>query len=405
METRSSQAISSLDELCLEMSLHERRAAEIAVAVAGFASSGAFGVDGSVSMASWMRHHLRMAQPDASRWIREGRFLTAYQPVLEAAVSGVLSAGQVAALAKAVTPATAVLFAEHAAGLVSTITPLPVADVQTVCAAWRSNAEALVDTSEPKIPERSLKSVSLDDGTIMGTFVLDPSGAVQWEQAIGTAKERSSGDDQTVAMRDADALVDILAFFNANHVKAGTPRHRPHIELHLNTFTGEETDPTNLTGLHGEYLNGVNIYARQQAFTKRGKLLSECATNQHLCDCVIHRVLHRGSAILDYGRATRTIPHNLFRAVACRDGGCRFPGCDRPVAWTQGHHIRHWRNGGATALANILLLCTRHHTIVHAEDWAIKLEPDGQAIFTKPGGLVRTSKPSGSPNLRDPIAA
>ena len=302
-------------------------------------------------------------------------------------------------------PATSELFAEHAAGLVATITPLPVADVQTVCAAWRSNAEALVDTPEPKIPERSLKSVTLDDGTIMGSFVLDPSGAVQWEQAIGTAKEWSAGDDQAISMRDADALVDILAFFNANHAKKGTPRHRPHIELHLNTVTADETDPTNLTALHSEYLNGVNIYARKHAFTKRGKLLSECATNQHLCDCVIHRVLHRGSAILDYGRATRTIPSNLFRAVACRDGGCRFPGCNRPVNWTQGHHIRHWRNGGATALANMILLGTRHHTMVHAENWAIKLKPDGTATFTKPNGLTRTSTPRGSPHLHDPIAA
>ena len=387
------------------MTLHERRAAEIAVAVASFAASGAFGVDGSVSMASWMRHHLRMAQPDASQWLREGRFLRAFEPVMDAAVSGVLSAGQVAALAKAVTPATSELFAEHAAGLVATITPLPVADVQTVCAAWRSNAEALVDTPEPKIPERSLKSVSLDDGTIMGSFVLDPSGAVQWEQALGTAKEWSAGDDQTVSMRDADALVDILAFFNANHAKKGTPRHRPHIELHLNTCTGDETDPTDQTRLHGEYLNDLNIYARKHAFTKRGKLLSECATNQHLCDCVIHRVLHRGSAILDYGRATRTIPNNLFRAVACRDGGCRFPGCDRPVNWTQGHHIQHWRNGGPTALQNILLLCTKHHTMVHKHNWTINLEPDGQATFTKPDGQQRTSKPRGSPHLRDPIAA
>ena len=405
METCSSQAINSLDELCLAMTLHERRMAEIAVAVARFAASGAFGVDGSVSMASWMRHHLRMAHPDAARWIRDGRFLTAYHPVMDAAVCGVLSAGQVAALAKVVTPATSELFAEHAAGLVSTITPLPVTDAQTVCAAWRSNAEALVDTPQPKVLERSLKSVTLDDGTIMGSFVLDPSGAVQWEQALGTAKEWSSGDDQTVGMRDADALVDILGFFNANHAKAGTPRHRPHIELHLNTLTGDEADPTNLTGLHGVFLNSVNIYIRKHAFTKRGKLLSECATNQHLCDCVIHRVLHRGSAILDYGRATRTIPHNLFRAVACRDGGCRFPGCDRPVNWTQGHHVRHWRNGGPTALKNILLLCTKHHTIVHAENWAIQLEPDGQAIFTKPGGPVRMSKPRGSPHLHDPIAA
>ena len=184
------------------MALHERRAAEIAVAVAGFASSGVFAADGSVSMASWMRCHLRMTQPEASRWVREGRFLTAYQPVLDAAISGELSAGQVAALAKAVTAPTAVLFAEHAAGLIKTIAPLPVADGQTVCSAWRSQAEALVEMPEPKVPDRSLKSATLADGTIMGIFVLDPSGAAQWDQALGTAKEFPAGDERTVSMRE-----------------------------------------------------------------------------------------------------------------------------------------------------------------------------------------------------------
>ena len=56
-------------------------------------------------------------------------------------------------------------------------------------------------------------------------------------------------------------------------------------------------------------------------------------------------------------------------------------------------------------MANILLLCTKHHTIVHAENWAITLHPDGTATFTKPNGVTRTSNPRGSQHLRDPIAA
>jgi hypothetical protein len=401
MQTSSSQAINDLDELRVAIAFHERRAAEIGVAVASLATSGSWGLDGSVSMAAWMRHHLRMSHSDASKWLREGRFLASYEPVLDAAVSGFLSAGQVAALARAVTPATTELFAEHAADLVATIAPLPVVDAQTVCGAWRTHAEALVETPEPKVPDRSWNTSSLDDGTMLGTFVLDPNGAALLTQALGAAKQFAKGDERTVSQRDADAFVDIISFFLANQDWNGTPRHRPHVELHLH----EETDPTSQIGLRGFNLNGVNLYLKAHAFTSRGKQLSEAVTLQHLCDCVIHRVMHRGSAVMDFGRSTRTIPHNLFRATACRDGGCRFPGCDRPVAWTQGHHIWHWEHGGPTKLSNLILLCTKHHGIVHSGQWSIKLEPDGEAIFTKPNGLVRTSKPRGSPNKRDPIAA
>src|SRR5712691_8435043 len=50
----------------------------------------------------------------------------------------------------------------------------------------------------------------------------------------------------------------------------------------------------------------------------------------------------------------------LRRALGARDGGCRFPGCDRPPGWTDAHHMEHWADGGATALSNTVLLCRPH---------------------------------------------
>ena len=59
-----------------------------------------------------------------------------------------------------------------------------------------------------------------------------------------------------------------------------------------------------------------------------------------LCDCALHRVVMKGrSAVLDYGMSTRTIPAPLWYALVVRDEGCRFPGCDRPSWWCQGHHV------------------------------------------------------------------
>jgi hypothetical protein len=57
---------------------------------------------------------------------------------------------------------------------------------------------------------------------------------------------------------------------------------------------------------------------------------------------------------LSVGRATRTIPAHIRTALHVRDQGCRFPGCDRPPAWTDGHHIIHWSDGGPTELENLV---------------------------------------------------
>jgi hypothetical protein len=90
---------------------------------------------------------------------------------------------------------------------------------------------------------------------------------------------------------------------------------------------------------------------------------------------------------LDVGALTETIPVHLRRAVAVRDRGCRFPGCDQPVAACQPHHIIPRAQGGPTCLTNLALLCTFHHLVaVHRWGWGITLHPDGTVTATSPDG-------------------
>jgi hypothetical protein len=86
---------------------------------------------------------------------------------------------------------------------------------------------------------------------------------------------------------------------------------------------------------------------------------------------------------LSVGRAARTIPAHIRTALVLRDQGCRFPGCDRPPAWTDGHHIIHWANGGSTELENLVSLCRMHHRRVHEEGWRIYIA-DGSAVVEPP---------------------
>jgi Domain of unknown function (DUF222)/HNH endonuclease len=90
---------------------------------------------------------------------------------------------------------------------------------------------------------------------------------------------------------------------------------------------------------------------------------------------------------LDVGALTETIPVHLRRAVAVRDRGCRFPGCDQPVAACHPHHIIPRAQGGPTCLTNLMLLCTFHHLIaIHRWGWGIVLHPDGTVTATSPNG-------------------
>jgi hypothetical protein len=87
---------------------------------------------------------------------------------------------------------------------------------------------------------------------------------------------------------------------------------------------------------------------------------------------------------LEVGRATRVIAPAQRTALTVRDGGCRFPGCARPLAWCDAHHLQHWLHGGPTDLANLVLLCRGHHHAVHEGGWRLHRHPDGTFTATPP---------------------
>ena len=84
-------------------------------------------------------------------------------------------------------------------------------------------------------------------------------------------------------------------------------------------------------------------------------------------------------------RPTHDPTPNQRRALAARDGGCCFPGCTHPGAWTDAHHLRHWP-AGPTRLDNLALLCRKHHKIAHRTGWAVELTSDGWTLWTTPQG-------------------
>ena len=88
---------------------------------------------------------------------------------------------------------------------------------------------------------------------------------------------------------------------------------------------------------------------------------------------------------LDVGRAAKTIPDHLRRAVITRDRCCRFPGCRQRPAACQAHHVKPRSHGGTTSLNNLILLCAFHHlTAIHRWGWHLTLHPDGTTTATSP---------------------
>lgn len=118
-----------------------------------------------------------------------------------------------------------------------------------------------------------------------------------------------------------------------------------------------------------------------------GQLISAITARRMCCDCkVIHVVLGGDGEPLDLGRAQRTVPLGIRRALVARDRGCTFPGCDRPPGLCEAHHIVLWSEGGGTSVKNCCLLCSVHHQQVHQQGWDITVD-GGRVDFYPPAIL------------------
>ncbi len=118
----------------------------------------------------------------------------------------------------------------------------------------------------------------------------------------------------------------------------------------------------------------------------RGPALALATIRRLGCDGTVLGVLEgRDGEPLNIGRKTRSIPPAIRRALKARDGGCRFPGCDR-TRFCDGHHVKHWANGGETKLDNLVTLCGFHHTLVHEGRFGVTVTDDGVFVFSRPDG-------------------
>jgi len=122
--------------------------------------------------------------------------------------------------------------------------------------------------------------------------------------------------------------------------------------------------------------------------------ISAASARRIACDCELTAILIDGEGVpLKLGRSQRLVSAHQRRALIARDHGCAFPGCHRPPAWTQAHHIRHWINGGTTDLANLTLLCEHHHRVIHHDGWDIHIGNDGHPWFHPPQWMDPLQKP------------
>lgn len=332
--------------------------------------------DGHLSAASWLATTFKVAWGTAREHLRIARALEEMPQTRQALDAGELSMSAVRVLVAA-RDSDPSAFGRCEKELVEAARIHSMQDLQRVAAYWRQAVEREQSLEgDDKVRERRRLHASVSFlGMVRVDGDLDPETGetlLTALRAVLDAESRSRGkdDNRTPPQRRADALGEICRQWLDLAERPSVAGERPHV-----TVTVESAA-----------LQGAS--AGTSELDHVGPTRPEVA-RQLACDASIRRVVMAGrSEPLDVGRRTPVVSPAMRRAVIVRDRHCRFPGCDRPHTWCDAHHVVHWADGGPTALPNLVLLCRRHHRMVH-QPRGFRLElQDGRPLFKRPNGSV-----------------
>ena len=331
--------------------------------------------DGHLSAASWLVSTFKVAWGIAREHVSLARSLDE-MPIARAALEdGELSLSSARVLATARQSASDA-FARAEETLVDAARVHTVNDLHRVAAYWRDAAvrERALAGDESAAERQTLHASKTFLGRVRadadlnaetGELLLTALNAVLSSEARSRESGENDGaDERSPSERRADALGEILRQWLDLAERPGVGGERPHVTLTV----GVET------------LKGLSASICELEHT--GPVPTQTAETL-LCDCSIARVVLSGrSEPLDVGRRTSVPSPSLRRAVIVRDRHCRFPGCDRPPSWCDAHHVVHWTKGGATALQNLILLCRRHHRLIHHGRFRVEMV-DAKPVFSR----------------------
>ena len=348
--------------------------------VAEFDREKAYERHGLASTAQWLNWQCGISAMTAREKVRVARALERLPEIADAFEKGEFSYSKVRAMTRVATSANeSVLVHVARHGTASHIEKL----VRKYGWTQRRDAAALAQR------QHELRRVSsffdMDGEFVLHARLPREVGAVvrkALEAAVEAVRETKDVSGETVRQIpahawQADALRLIAETFLAQRGEvtgAGSSADRLQVVVHIDQAVLAEQQAAAEAG------------EPHRCELEDGPALALDTARRLACDATIVGIVEAADGEpLDIGRKTRSIPQAIARALKARDGGCRYPGCDR-TRFTEGHHVKHWAEGGETKLANLVTLCGYHHRLVHEGGYGLSRTDDGLFIFTRPNG-------------------
>ncbi|NKR57349.1 DUF222 domain-containing protein [Rhodococcus hoagii] len=366
------------------------------------------------SVKMWLAANSLLEVPAAARILALGRMLSRQPEIADAFNAGDISAEHAALIGKfcETPPRGMPVEALDSCRKVLLDAASGVAATTTTVRTCISRLERIFESDELPPSEDTERNEFHASKTLNGRVsVKGDLDAVTGEMLLtalsALTKPRNPVDDPaeklTPARQRADAFAEILRRYLDSGDAPVEGGERPHLSLHVNASdlarsesAHEWTHPN-----EGSDLFGDKDIARMPHMGP----LSIATARRLACDCHLTPIVMEDGVPLNLGRTSRTVSKKQRRALIARDHGCAFPGCGTPPAHCEGHHVKHWADGGPTDLDNLVLLCRYHHQLLHHSHWDVKIGDDRHPWFTPPSTVDPYKKPIPAHNRAGPHAA
>ncbi len=361
------------------------------------------------SCAHWLNWKCGLAMSSAHEHVRVARRLPELPAVTAAFGSGALSYSKVRALTRVATPETEEELVELAKGATA-------AHVERLARAYRqATRDEELDDANRHHSGRHLRWHHDDDGFLIISARLAPEEGAAVVAALRAIADSSAEESRTASDKQSsaeDAHSDSSAQGGAADVKPGwfSDEDRPATgdpsgarkadALVVMAEMALATGPRSRSGgernqvvVHVDAATLAHGCPHGRCELADGPALAAETVLRLGCDAGVVTMAHGASGeTLDVGRRTRSIPPAIRRALEARDKGCRFPACSNR-RFVDGHHIQHWAEGGETKLSNLVLLCRRHHRLVHEGGFTIEPGAAGELLFRRSDGKPVHARP------------
>jgi len=358
----------------------------------------AWEADASLSGAAWLSVHAPVRREDARRMLRTAAMAHRHSKILDEMAADAVSAAHVDVLSRAVGHRRAHLLDDpgHLETLLAAARALPVDHFATVARRWAllADDELAAGDYQDRHLRRGVYLARMLDGWVGISGTIAPEAGAALEAALDRICPPDPREDpagtRTLPQRRADAL-GLLAesFLGGGTSPADNDNNNDNKVSHTATRPGPATllsvvvDAGTLTGLPPATSAPALATVRCDM---DGMPVGRDTLRRIACDTVLSRVVMRGpSVVVDVGRSRRLVTSTQRRLLAIRDGGCVVRGCRRPPLWCDVHHVVSWIDGGATDLDNLVMICRRHHTLLHEGRWRLVRRPDGTWTSAPPG--------------------